>query len=122
MSSLAPSLPHRARPTGRPGVVVPFLPLSGPPDGPRKGPSREFRSEPPAVRVPHVPLGIRFGVRLRKLRHARGMTQLQVAVAFGIDRTFLSDLERGRKSLSLPFLEVFALGFGLSLSELLDEL
>ena len=50
------------------------------------------------------------------------MTQLQVAIEFGIDRTFLSDLERGRKSVSLPFLEVFALGFGLSLSELLDQL
>ncbi len=48
------------------------------------------------------------------------MTQLQVAVRFGIDRTFLSDLERGRKSVSLPFLEILALGFGLSLSELLD--
>ncbi len=61
-------------------------------------------------------------MRLRSLRRQKGMTQLQVAIEFGIDRTFLSDLERGRKSVSLPFLEVFALGYGLSLSELLDQL
>jgi len=72
--------------------------------------------------APYSSLSVRFGMRLKALRLAKGMTQLQVAVTFGIDRTFLSDLERGRKSVSLPFLEVFALGFGLSLSELLDQL
>ena len=47
------------------------------------------------------------------------MTQVDMAVHFGIDRTFLSDVERGRKGVCLPTLEVMALGFGLSLSELL---
>lgn len=47
------------------------------------------------------------------------MTQTSMAARFGIDRTYLSDVEGGRKSASLPTLEVFALGFGLSLSELL---
>ncbi len=61
----------------------------------------------------------RFGRRVRELRHARGMTQFQVAVRFGIDRTFISDVERGRKAVCLPTMEVFALGFGVSLSDLL---
>lgn len=64
----------------------------------------------------------RFGRRVRELRHARAMTQVEVAVHFGIDRTFLSDVERGRKSVCLPTMEVFALGFGLSLSDLLRGL
>jgi DNA-binding XRE family transcriptional regulator len=64
----------------------------------------------------------RFGVRLRELRRERNMTQLQMAVEFGIDRTFISDVERGRKSISLPMLEVLALGFNLSLSELLRDI
>lgn len=64
----------------------------------------------------------RFGVRLRELRHDRNMTQLRMAVEFGIDRTFISDVERGRKSISLPMLEVLALGFNLSLSELLRDI
>ncbi len=50
------------------------------------------------------------------------MTQLRMAVEFGIDRTYISDVERGRKSISLPMLEVIALGFQLSLSELLRDI
>ena len=64
----------------------------------------------------------RFGVRLRQLRRDRNLTQLRMAVDFGIDRTFISDVERGRKSISLPMLEVLALGFQLSLSELLRDI
>lgn len=91
----------------------------GPPHVP-SGPLPTNRKPPQPV--PYSPLATRFGHRLRSLRREKGMTQLQVAIEFGIDRTFLSDLERGRKSVSLPFLEVFALGYGLSLSELLDEI
>lgn len=64
----------------------------------------------------------RFGLRLRELRRARNLTQLRMATEFGIDRTFISDVERGRKSISLPMLEVLALGFRLSLSELLRDI
>ncbi len=64
----------------------------------------------------------RFGRRLRELRRERGMTQLRMAVDFGIDRSFISDVERGRKSISLGLLEVVALGLQLSLSELLKDL
>ena len=62
----------------------------------------------------------RFGLRLRELRRARNMTQLRMAVDFGIDRSFISDVERGRKSISLHMLEVIALGMKVSLSDLLD--
>ena len=70
---------------------------------------------------PELPRDVasRFGRRVRELRQARSMTQVEVAVHFGIDRTFISDVERGRKSVCLPTMEVFALGFGLSLSDLL---
>ena len=72
----------------------------------------------------YVPLHVssRFGVRLRELRRERNLTQLRMAVDFGIDRTFISDVERGRKSISLPTLEVIALGMKMSLSDLLKGL
>jgi DNA-binding XRE family transcriptional regulator len=63
----------------------------------------------------------RFGVRLRQLRLERNMTQLRMAIDFGIDRSFISDVERGRKSISLPMLEVMALGLQMSLSDLLKD-
>ena len=64
----------------------------------------------------------RFGIRLRELRRERNLTQLRMAREFGIDRSFISDVERGRKSISLPMLEVIALGMKVSLSELLRNL
>jgi len=64
----------------------------------------------------------RFGLRLRELRRSRNMTQLRMAVDFGIDRSFISDVERGRKSISLPTLEILALGLEVSLSDLFEGL
>lgn len=64
----------------------------------------------------------RFGLRLRELRRERNLTQLRMATDFGIDRSFISDVERGRKSISLPMLEVIALGMNVSLSDLLRDL
>lgn len=64
----------------------------------------------------------RFGTRLRELRASRHMSQIDMAIAFGIDRSFISDVERGRKSIGLPMLEVIAIGFGMTLAQLLDGL
>ena len=72
----------------------------------------------------YLPMDVssRFGVRLRQLRRERNLTQLRMAGDFGIDRTFISDVERGRKSISLPMLEILALGLKLSLSDLLRDI
>jgi DNA-binding XRE family transcriptional regulator len=67
-----------------------------------------------------IDISARFGLRLRALRQERNMTQLRMATEFGIDRSFISDVERGKKSISLPMLEVIALGMKITLSELLD--
>ena len=64
----------------------------------------------------------RFGDRLRELRKSRNLTQLQMAISFGIDRSYISDVERGRKAISLPTLEVIALGLKVSLSDLLQDI
>ena len=70
----------------------------------------------------HRDIGSRFGQRLRELRQERNLTQSQMAKKFGIDRSFISDVERGRKSISLGLLEVVALGLKVSLSDLFKDL
>ena len=45
-----------------------------------------------------------------------------MAIHFGINRSHISDVERGRKSMTLSLIAVVALGFEISLSELLDHL
>ena len=50
------------------------------------------------------------------------MTQLYMAEAFGIDRSYISEIECGKQGLSLATLEVFALGFKIDLAALLSNL
>ena len=45
-----------------------------------------------------------------------------MADALGIDRSYISDMEGGKKNVCLPTLEVFALGFGMSISKLVSKL
>jgi DNA-binding XRE family transcriptional regulator len=89
-------------------------------------PDKALSSDPPKSVIDNyfLPKDVssRFGRRLRELRRERNMTQLRMAVDFGIDRSFISDVERGKKSISLPLLEVIALGMKISLSELLKDL
>jgi DNA-binding XRE family transcriptional regulator len=64
----------------------------------------------------------RFGRRLRELRQENALTQSDMARKFGIDRSYISDVERGRTSISLPILEVIALGLRISLSDLFRDI
>jgi transcriptional regulator with XRE-family HTH domain len=64
----------------------------------------------------------RFGVRLRSLRKRRGWTQVELADYLGLRRTYVSDLERGKRNVSLLTLEIIARGFGLSVSQLLRKI
>lgn len=69
-----------------------------------------------------VDVSSRFGRRLRELRLQRSLTQSEMARKFGIDRSFISDVERGRKSISLPMIEVIALGMNITLAKLFEDL
>jgi len=64
----------------------------------------------------------RLGDRIRKLRKARGWTQAEMAERVGIDRSFLADVERGKRNISILNLELIAHGFKISLSQLLSRL
>lgn len=64
----------------------------------------------------------RFGERLRSLRKRRGLTQVELADYLGLRRTYVSDLERGKRNVSLLTIEIIARGFGLSVSQLLRKI
>ena len=65
---------------------------------------------------------VRFGKRLRDLRKKKGWTQVQMADALGIDRSYLSDMENGKLNVCLPTLEVLAKGFGITMSQVISKL
>jgi transcriptional regulator with XRE-family HTH domain len=63
---------------------------------------------------------IRLGQRIRELREGHNITQEQLGFASGLDRTYISDLERGNRNPSVLGLEKLAIGFGITISELLE--
>ena len=65
---------------------------------------------------------IRLGDRIRKLRKKRGWTQVVMAEKLGIDRSFLADVERGKRNVSILNVELMAKGFKVSLSQLFSRL
>jgi transcriptional regulator with XRE-family HTH domain len=60
-----------------------------------------------------------FAVNLRRIRNERGISQEALAHSIGIDRTYLSDLERELYSASLDMVEKLAEGLGVEPYELL---
>jgi transcriptional regulator with XRE-family HTH domain len=63
---------------------------------------------------------VRLGKRIRALRKAKGWNQDDLAQHMGLGRTYISNVERGRKNPSLRTLEILAVGFKMSLIQFLD--
>jgi transcriptional regulator with XRE-family HTH domain len=63
---------------------------------------------------------IRFGTRVRELRMQTGLSQEAFAAKCGLDRTYVSGIERGRRNLSLRNIAKIAEFLGISLSELTE--
>jgi transcriptional regulator with XRE-family HTH domain len=64
----------------------------------------------------------RFGKRLRERRLAQGLSQEAFAHAVGLDRTYISGIERGLRNVSLRNIELLARTLGTSISELTEGL
>lgn len=61
---------------------------------------------------------ITFGSRVRELREAKGMSQEQLADVSGLDRTYISGIERGKRNVGLHNIEVLAKALGVTITEL----
>ena len=66
------------------------------------------------------PVRVRFGKRLHELRIGAGYTQMELAMRAGLDRSFISDIERGVKEPTISTLDLFSLSFSKALSELFE--
>ena len=63
---------------------------------------------------------LRLGDRVRKLRKQHGWTQTIMAEKVGIDRTFLAEVETGRRNIAIFNLYLIAKSLNLSLAQLLS--
>jgi transcriptional regulator with XRE-family HTH domain len=62
-----------------------------------------------------------FGSVLKRLRGARGLSQERLATDSGLDRTFISLLERGHRQPSLGTLEHISHALDMTLVDLISE-
>ena len=62
----------------------------------------------------------KFGDKLRKLRHAKGLSQEAFADKCELDRTYIGGIERGERNVSLRNIEVIAVAFSMSISDLME--
>lgn len=60
-----------------------------------------------------------FGARVRELRERLGFSQEELAGRAGLDRTYISSCERGRRNVSLSTISKLAVALSVSLDELL---
>ncbi len=63
-----------------------------------------------------------FGRLVRRLRKERGFSQEEFAFRVGLHRTYMGDIERGEKNVTLVTADKLAKGLGLTLAGLLAEL
>lgn len=59
-----------------------------------------------------------FGLTLKALRSARGISQEQFALQISMDRTYYASVESGKRNISIQNIQKIATGFDVSLSEL----
>lgn len=63
-----------------------------------------------------------FGERVRTLRAGLGLSQEDFAAKCGLDRTYVSGIERGRRNPSLRIVRKLAAELGVTVSQLFDGL
>lgn len=68
-----------------------------------------------------VPIEIRFGNRVRELRIERRLPQSVLAYLAQVNRNYLSDVERGKRNVSLRVIDSIAMALGVEIQELFEE-
>lgn len=63
---------------------------------------------------------VTFGIRIRELRQAKGISQEALADKAGLDRTYISSIERGKRNVSLLNIELLAKALGVKPHQLLE--
>lgn len=62
----------------------------------------------------------KFGIHIRELRYAKGITQEDLAELSGLSRQYIGDVERGTRNISLVNIGKIAKAFKITLSELFN--
>lgn len=64
---------------------------------------------------------IEFGLRVRQLRDKRGLSQERLGQVAGLDRTFVSSIEAGRRNVTLVTIHKLAIALEVAPADLLQS-
>jgi transcriptional regulator with XRE-family HTH domain len=59
----------------------------------------------------------KFGQRLKEIRNNKGLSQERLASLTGLHRTYISDIERGKKNISLRNIEKLSKSLRVKMSD-----
>ena len=65
---------------------------------------------------------IRFGKKIKDIRESKGISQEELADCCGLDRTYISGVELGKRNISLLNIEKISKALEIYLSEIFKEL
>ncbi|QYS89356.1 helix-turn-helix domain-containing protein [Flavobacterium davisii] len=63
----------------------------------------------------------RFGLKIRTLRESKGYSSEYLANISNIDRTYISDIENGKRNVSLLIIEKLAKALEVKIKDLFDD-
>ena len=61
-----------------------------------------------------------FGTVISRIRKEKGLSQMVMEADYGFSRKYLSDVENGKRNVSLDFIEKLADALDISLQEIFD--
>ena len=64
---------------------------------------------------------VAFGKACREYREKKNISQEKFALLIGLDRTYYSSVESGKRNISIQNIEKIADGLGVSLAELMNK-
>lgn len=64
---------------------------------------------------------VKFGKACREYREKMNISQEKFALSIGMDRTYYSSVESGKRNLSIQNIKKIADGLGISISELMEK-
>ena len=64
---------------------------------------------------------VSFGRRVRELHQQPGLSQEKFALTIGMDRTYYSSVESGKRNISLLNIKKLADGFGIPIADLFPQ-
>jgi transcriptional regulator with XRE-family HTH domain len=63
---------------------------------------------------------VQYGLRIKDLRDERGLSQRGFAALIGMSPTYLADIERGARNVSIDNMKRIADGFGVTFHEMTE--